>query len=308
MAVSTSQLLNRMTDLENQSPPTALISMLYGPPGGGKTTLAAGLAQALADGVDDNGIAYVDTSNNWVALNNFEGLKTGMKHIPYTELGELTALASAIKSRKKGFGNIGVVIIDEVSTVADDVLDQIVREKNNVPVGDPLPPAEWTEYKPMGDLIRQVIKAFIDIPDLHVILIAHSRTDKDNRGVAKTSASLSPKLRSVVSGLMHVVGYVSAEVKDVKGKPTYVRTIQPLLSGLVEAKSRVGGLELKMDFFDFIQHIVSWVDGDNMAQDLSVAEEQKVYDDDIPTDGIPVSEEPVLAGQDDDAPAFVGTV
>ena len=44
MAVTAANLLSRMADLELQTPDKLLREMLYGPPGGGKTTLAMAIA------------------------------------------------------------------------------------------------------------------------------------------------------------------------------------------------------------------------------------------------------------------------
>lgn len=298
MATSTADLLKRMTDLEHQDVEKTFRGMLYGPPGGGKTTLAAGLAQRLAAG---RRILYIDSAEGWVSLDNIPSLKSNMTHIQYRDYADLPALATALQKQVKGFENFGVVVIDELSSICDDVLEVVVREKHGTRPEEPTPEVEGSDYKPMGDLIISAVKKFLSVPDLHVILVAHARTDTDRRKVTKTAPSISPKLRQSLNGLMHVTAHVTAEIGGIPTNPTYTRSVQPMLSALVEAKTRVGGLQIKMDFKNFVDSIGTWVESGQIQQDLAEAEGiTELAPDEIPTDGLPLVE-----GDIDDEPVFV---
>ena len=296
-ATSTASLLSRMADLEHQDVEKTLRTLLYGPPGGGKTTLAAGLAQRISGG---QRILFIDSADGWVSLENIPSLKKNMTRLQYQEYGDLVAAADAMKKGVKGFSGFNVTIVDEISSICDDTLELVVRKRCGTEAGAPTPESEWTDYKTMGDLVVGGIKKLMAIPGMHVILVAHARTDKDNRGVTKTASSISPKLRATINGLMHIVANVTAEIKGNVAEPKYVRQVQPMLSGLVEAKTRLGNLQVKMEFNDFVQAVAQWIESDQMANDLAEPEgDVELQPDEIPTDGLPVSEDA------DDEPVFV---
>lgn len=306
MATSTAQLLNRMTDLEHQDVDRTFLGHLYGPPGTGKTTLALWLAQNLI--TETGRIAYIDSAEGWVSLNNTPSLKQGVDRLPYDSYGDLTALADAIRRGVKGFQNIEVVVIDEIDSIADDVLVTVVREKHGTPANSQLPEIEGKDYRPMGDLMRLAIKDF-QKAGVHLILVSHDKIRKDHRKVEITGPSITPQLNTAISGLMHVVGYTSAEIRGTAAKPEYIRSIQTLPTALVQAKTRVGALaqSVKVTHEEFVNIVADWVaDISVMAADLAAPElDAELLPDELPTDGIPISDEPVT--DEDDEPAFVST-
>jgi energy-coupling factor transporter ATP-binding protein EcfA2 len=305
MAVSATQLLARMADMEKQDIDRHMKALIYGPSGAGKSTLAMWLAQELRS---ENGrIAYIDSAEGWVSLDNTPVLKSHTTRLPFTEYGELPALAEAIKRKVKGFAEIEVVVVDELDPIADDVLVQVVRERHGTPAGQQLPEIEGKDYRPMGDLIRIAINAF-EKAGVHLILVAHDNKRKDHRNVEITEPGITPKLKKTIMGLMHVVGYAQAEIKGSQTAPEYSRTVQSLPTSLVEAKTRVGALrtKVKMSHEEFISALSEWVSPTGeMAEDLAAPEvDEDLQEDELPTDGIPVADNP--AADDDDAPVYSG--
>jgi hypothetical protein len=303
MATSTNDLLARMADMQNEEVDLLHRIMLYGPPGGGKTILAMMCAQSLK--TEGGKILYIDSKDGWVSLLDWPKLQVDVKRIQYKGYSDLPALASNIAKRVKGFENFETVVIDEESSIADQVLDTIVRERLGTLPGDiPRENPDWTDYRPMGALIVKAVEAFMDA-GVHVILISHSKTETDARKVIKTMPSDSAKLAGALQKLMHVTGYVSAEVKGTAAEPVYIRTVQSQQTGLVAAKTRIGALRkgVKLDFMDFVEAIVGWGTSGAMQTEIGAtdaeAEALLAEPDEIPTDGLPLVDNP------DDEPAFV---
>lgn len=309
MPVSTANVLSRMVDPQLQEVDTTLACMLYGPVGGGKTTLAVGLAQQLWTS-DDSRTAYVDSRQNWTSLKNIKApdgsmpLLTNLTRLPYTGYGDIIALANGIKKNTKGFENIEVVILDEADAMSEQVLDTLVRERLSTPDDDiPDENPDWTDYRPMGALIEKAVLALLDA-GVHVILVAHDQQKPDHRKVVMTVPSFSPKLNEKLQRIMHVTGHVTAEIKGSNNAPTYARQVQSMPTALVVAKTRAGGLNkaVKLSFKDFTEIVADWVfEGGVEEANIEADVESLTGVDELPTDGIPVSDD-----YDEDTPVFVG--
>lgn len=293
-------LLNKMVDMDSQTIRTDFLGMVYGPPGTGKTTLAMLLAQKLRE---DGKVLYLDSSDGWVSLRNIPSLMKSTLRFPIESSAELPALATALLKREKGYEDISVVVIDEISSLANEVLESVVREATGTPADQELPDIEGRHYLPMTRIMSSIVGQFHKVPGLHVILVAHDREKVDHRKVTVVSPSFSPLLLKELQRRMHVTAYVTAEAKNVAGELTYVREVQSQPTKLVEAKSRIGGMPVKTDFGTWTDIIVSWVNSDEMQTDLNSPEPKvEVVDDSLPSEDVPLSDD--IPGEDDDAPVF----
>lgn len=293
-------LLAKMTDMDSQSIRTDFLGMLYGPSGTGKTTLAMLLAQKLKG---DGKILYLDSSDGWVSLRNIPALMKDTARFGIESSAELPALANALLGRQKGYEDFSVVVIDEISSIANEVLEAVVREATNTPADQEIPEIEGRHYLPMTRIMSSIVGQFHKVPNLHVILVAHDREKVDHRKVTVITPSFSPLLLKELQRRMHVTAYVTAEAKNVAGELTYVREVQSQPTKLVEAKSRIGGMPVKTDFGTWTDIIVGWAHSDEMQTDINSPEPKvEVVDDSLPSEDIPLSDD--IPEGDDDAPAF----
>jgi hypothetical protein len=302
MATRLDALRKRMQAMDSQEIDKHFIGMIYGPPGGGKTTTAVWLAQSLANWEED--ILYLDSADGWVSLEATPALMEHVTRLPLEDAGDLRAVAAALTKRSPGFETFSVIVVDELSSVAQDTLETYVREELGLRSDEVIPEIEGKHYGPMGQMVSSDVRKLRRVPDLHVIFVAHSREKKDNRGVETKYPQFSPLLGTEIQKIMHVTSYISAEVILKKGKPTYTRKIQSLPSGLITAKSRIPNMPYMItDPEEWVNRITDWTQGE--LAEAGVAAEEPMEDmplaEDVPpTDGLPVADVEDV----DDQPAY----
>ncbi len=169
---------------DNQRQPK--INMLvYGHPGTGKTSFAAG--------ADDVLIADVENGSLLLGL---RGIQADVAHIEtWDDLTEVYKLAKE--------GKYKTIVIDPIGELLDKLLDKLKRSGYGSNKGETLSIQGWGVAKTK---FKDAIRKFRDL-DVNLILVAHSSEKKAEEGVL-VRPKLSASLDEDVCAMMDVVGYL----------------------------------------------------------------------------------------------------
>lgn len=248
--------------------------MIYGESGVGKTTVAAEILQKIIP--EGTGILYVDTSEGWVSLNNVPGLGEGVMYVPFTTIEDLEIMIQAIAAKHDVFAYIGGVIFDEASSMAEMDVDRL-HEKRQLSDSSILVP-EWPDYHAGLKRFRSMMAKLFDIPDLHVMLLAHVNVKKGSKGeIIRTFPKFPEKTAAKIKEPLQLVGYMTSGNKPSleEGAPIYERLIQVYPTGKLDAKTRIPIPQVRVTAEELPQIIVDWINsGGPEITPASVQEEQ----------------------------------
>lgn len=281
---SLAKILGRMTDIEHQDIKKDFFALIYGGYGTGKTTLIAGIAQALKG---KGRILYLDSSQGAAALDNHPKLKKDVDLLRVTDPRELMVIAQAIKSRKKlgdyDFSNYTVVLMDEVDSWFEVILHSYVREATGTLPTQDLPEIEGKHYAAPTQAMLNVINTLHSAEGLHLIMVAHDQ-ERGKEPRVMISPSLPPKLMKGINEKVHLV----ARLEAVISKDGYVRELQVNPSKQIVAKTRIGGLPVKVPFNQLPKIVKSWVGSDKMVSDVTKKhpDPEPVEDEDVETEEV----------------------
>lgn len=284
------QLTARMQDMETEVISKNFFALLYGSYGTGKTTLISGVAKKLAGPTGK--ILYLDSAEGFASLDNIPTLKKNMTRLQIKDPKDLMTIADAMKSGKPGFRDFKVLLLDEVDSWFEIILHNFVRETTGTLPTEDLPEIEGKHYGPPTAAMLNIINTFKAVDGLHIIMVAHNQ-ERGKEPKIVTSPSLPPKLMKGINEKVHVVGLVEAAIS----KDGYTRTVQVNPSKQVVAKTRIGGLPVKIDFKDLPKIVADWVGSSEMEKALSEPEPdpEPVDDEDVEI------EEPDDLDEDDEA-------
>lgn len=276
------------------------LGMIYGPKGTGKTVMAIGMAQQLLKDDTRKKIVHVDTSKGYVSLRNHPALAENVITVPYKGYQYLETIIYAIKHNAPPFDNVGAMVWDEMSTMAQRDLEFVykARAKSDSP--------EWPDYSVATNRVRELMTFHFNMnPDVHLIMTSHEKDKKNKDGaVIFTYPSITPASNEAIGQVIHVVGRLTAKTtKQPDGTAKYERTIQVHPTARVEAKTRIGGLAVSVTPKVFINRAIEW-----LKNAEPVEEEPQVTEDvDNDVDLTKLAELADSIGEDggsDDVPSF----
>lgn len=250
----------------------SLKAMIYGVSGVGKTVASVEIAQELTPG--DKSILYIDTAQGWVSLMNHPQLITNrVNRMRYINLAQLEALVEAVRMGEAEFAQIGCIILDESSSAADTTLDDVLRYRSSLDRSkDPDTPTQ-PDYNTTTNRVRKAYNELLILEGVHVILVAHTRLDKDNRGIEVAKPQFLPKLGQKIKQPLHLIANLSGNQID---DDTYVRIFQVHPTRTIDAKCRIGGLRPQVTLPELLGQTKEWLKG-NVPD---VVEQQLVPDHD----------------------------
>lgn len=248
------ELEDSIEDLEHASGLAKIC--IYGDSGVGKTAQTVMLAQRVVP--PDKDILYIDSFEGWVTLQNHEGTRKRMKRIRWQNLTHAEYLVKAIKKKAGKFANVGGIIWDEFSSMANQDLDVVleVRAKN-----DKNKDPDVASQPDMGantERMRRLLWQILDL-DVHLFFVAHRRIDEDDAKVKVISPDFMPKLNKRFREPMHVVAHAVTNIKTTGDKEVVEYILQVHPTRRVVAKSRVGGLDRQVTWEVFSDTVVNWL-------------------------------------------------
>lgn len=281
------EMLADMTDIENIE--TRAKVLIDGPKGVGKTVFVVSFAKAVMaqfSPTDKQELVYVDTSEGYVSLRNHPKLNTKIRVVRYRNLQYLGTLLMAIKAGAPPFDHVGALVLDEFSKMAERDLEEYTLKRDP----EALIP-EWPDYNQSQFRAKMLMKQIYEIPNLHLFMVSHEKDKKNKQGdTILTMPNFNPQFGEVIMQDLHVIGRMTAKaVKNRAGQAEYTREIQVHPTGLIEAKTRVGGLPVKVSPGELITRTLDWLSN----PEADVAEEVKVSDEEVEID-LSVNEDEVV--------------
>jgi len=247
--------------------------LVYGSAGAGKTVELLKLAQLVTPA--DKEIIFFDSAQGMVAGRNHPGVLDRVRRFQFKGVSQLAAIAIAIEDEAEGYENVGTIIVDEVSSIAKEDLSTVVVARQAAGKLTDYEGADWPGYNANLERVSRELRKLYKLP-INILLSSHMR-DSEPKGLGHTlkRPSMPPELAEVGNGLVHVVAYMSASVREKNGNVSYTHTLQVHPTTLVFAKSRVGGLPIKTTPDDFNAKMVEFVQGK-----IEITEEEEISTDD----------------------------
>lgn len=203
--------------------------VIYGPPGVGKTTLAA--SAGAVDGMKD--VLFVDAEAGLLSTINNPEFPTPDS----VKLESFPHLRDIVQFLQFETHNYKTVVLDSLTELSKICLDDIIGKKPQGKNPD-LDTVYLEDYGKATQVMRRAVRAFRDLP-MHTILICHPGTSQDEREVFP---GLTPKLRDSVLGFMDVVGFLTTRKVQDSDKVQRILLTEP--KGKYYAKDRSPGGQL----------------------------------------------------------------
>ena len=213
-------MLQRIQPLKSNKPNTKL--MIYGPPGGGKSTFLAGIPNNI----------IVDTENGTNVPSRF--IAENVARLPYKTFLGLEKQIQKFAEAPEALNAWTTISVDTVSALHKRGLAEVLlREHNKSPSMVNRYKAETDHHTENNEHIRQLIDALCQLPK-NIVITAHARTVEPKQAPDKTYADFSDKLANTLAGMMDVYAYM--EEREFEGATH--RFMRFHSDGTIQAKAR----------------------------------------------------------------------
>jgi len=222
-------LLSRIKPITASEP--TLKMLVYGPPGAGKTVLAATASEVPEMGP----VLYVDIEGGTLSIRD--------KKVDVLRVNTFTELVQLLEILRSGQHNWKTVVIDSLTEVQKLNMYEVMKKVSmQDPTRDPDIPS-LREYGKNTEQIRKIIRGYRDLAGTHVIFTALANEVKDEKtGIVKTQPALTGKLAIEIPGFLDIVAYLSVAEQD----GSEVRVLVTDMTSRVLAKHRapISGVHL----------------------------------------------------------------
>jgi len=199
--------------------------LVYGSPGVGKTTFAAGAPNPV----------FLDFENSTTTLR-----KTHPDIAVISDRKELANVGNILEYVLKPTG-YDTIVIDSISSMYETILMEHMKGQKNRDSDLAL----FQDFRKITNVMKRVFYTLIDVK-AHVVLIAHERElrDSETNKLLQVRPHLPPEVRASIERLINEVFYIEAD-KDLSGKVK--RTVTVTSQGKILAKNRQALTESKLE-------------------------------------------------------------
>jgi hypothetical protein len=214
----------------------ALRLLIHGDPGQGKTFLCG----TAADDPRTHPVLFVDTEGGTLTIRE--------KDVQVVRVTSYRDIVRLVTYLRKGNHKYKSIVIDSLTEMQKLIMADILRENqiSGSRSHDPDMP-EQRDWGKNAERVRKVVRAFRDLPKVHVIFTCLSQEVKDEQtGHVTIKPSLPGKLRDEVPGFIDVVGWLhTAKVTEQAGDKKTQRLVRQIMfqpEGRIIAKDRSAAL------------------------------------------------------------------
>lgn len=218
----------------------ALRMLIHGDPGQGKTFLCG----TAADDPRTHPVLFVDTEGGTLSIRN--------KDVQVVRVQSWQDIQKLVAHLRKGNHPYKSIVVDSLTEMQKTIMSDILKQNqlNGNRQHDPDIP-EQRDWGKNAERVRKVVRAFRDLPDVHVIFTCLSQEVKDEQtGKVTIKPSLPGKLRDEVPGFIDVVGWLhvmrQTEKQGDKKETKLIRQIMFQPDASVSVKDRSGALGVVM--------------------------------------------------------------
>jgi hypothetical protein len=197
--------------------------------------------------------------------------KKRVTRMQYEGLSQITALADECNG--VAFEQFDTFVFDTASQIINGDLDLLTEVRFKAGKMDDEVP-DWPTYRINRDRARRAFTKLLRDAEKNIVIVSHAKLAKDKDGIERWQPDMPQAIRNDLTRMCHVVGFMTAKVVQGEDEVIYNRVMQVHPTTLIIAKSRIGGLPVKIQDPDMHEIVRSWREsGSNTVDETSFAPE-----------------------------------